>query len=157
MIPLHLGSYDVIVGMDWLSQHMAIIECYVRTITLQITPTYATRVIGGDDHGIRGKLNHISEASLDNSPIKDIEVVREFPDVFPDDLPGLPPHRIVDFHIDLILGATPISRAPYRMASAKMVELKKQLDELLQKGYIRPSASPSGAPVLFVKKKDGSM
>jgi hypothetical protein len=89
--------------------------------------------------------------------IEDIPVVREFPDVFPEDLPGLPPDREVEFSIDLVPGTAPISKAPYRMAPAELKELKGQLEELLDKGFIRPSASPWGAPVLFVKKKDGSM
>ena len=89
--------------------------------------------------------------------MKDVVIVREFPDVFPEELPGLPPHREVDFEIETILGATPISIAPYRMAPMELKELKKHLEELLDKGFIRPSTSPWGAPVLFVKKKDGSL
>ena len=88
---------------------------------------------------------------------KDIEVVTEFPEVFPDELPGLPPERQVEFRIDLVPGASPIARAPYRLAPTEMRELMSQLQELLDKGFIRPSSSPWGAPVLFVKKKDGSM
>ncbi|KAK4383727.1 putative mitochondrial protein [Sesamum angolense] len=87
--------------------------------------------------------------------VSDVPVVREFPDVFPEELPGLPPHREVDFEIDTIPGAAPISITPYRMAPLELKELKKQLEELLDKGFIRPSISPWGAPVLFVKKKDG--
>ena len=83
-------------------------------------------------------------------------VVREFKEVFPDEIPHLPPKREIDFTIDLVLGATPISRAPYRMSTPELMELKMQLQELLDKGYIRPSVSPWGAPVLFVKKKDGT-
>jgi hypothetical protein len=78
-------------------------------------------------------------------------------DVFPEELPGMPPEREVEFTIDLAPGTAPIAKRPYRMAAPELVELKKQLDELLQKGYIRPSSSPWGAPVLFVKKKDGNM
>ncbi|KAL0347942.1 UNVERIFIED_CONTAM: Transposon Ty3-G Gag-Pol polyprotein [Sesamum angustifolium] len=89
--------------------------------------------------------------------VSDVPVVREFPDVFPDELPGLPPHREVDFEIETIPGAAPISIAPYRMAPSGLKELKKQLEELLDKGFIRPSISPWGALVLFVKKKNGSM
>ncbi|KAL4027795.1 hypothetical protein IC575_010985 [Cucumis melo] len=92
------------------------------------------------------------EVSLSSEP-----VVREYPDVFPDKLPGLPPPREVDFAIELEPGTASISRAPYRMAPAELKELKVQLQELLDKGFIRPSVSPWGAPVLFVKKKDGSM
>ena len=84
-------------------------------------------------------------------------VVREYSDLFPKELPGLPPHREIDFAIELEPGTTPISRALYRMAPAELKELKVQLHELLDKGFIRPSVSPWGAPILFVKKKDGSM
>ncbi|GJU86663.1 hypothetical protein Tco_1294209 [Tanacetum coccineum] len=83
--------------------------------------------------------------------------VREFADVFPDELPGLPPAREIEFGIELIPGAEPISKAPYRMAPVELKELKEQLQEMLENGFIRPSVSPWGAPVLFVKKKDGSM
>ena len=89
--------------------------------------------------------------------VDEIPVVREFPDVFPDDIAGLPPDREVKFTIDLIPGTEPISIPPYRMAAAELRELKAQLEELLSKGFIRPSISPLGAPVLFVKKKDGSL
>ncbi|XP_040374086.1 uncharacterized protein LOC121052704 [Rosa chinensis] len=89
--------------------------------------------------------------------IEDIPVVRKFPDVFPDELPGLPPVREIDFTIELLPGTTPISQAPYRMAPAELKELKTQLQELLDKGFIQPSVSPWGAPVLFVKKKDGTL
>ena len=89
--------------------------------------------------------------------MEDIAIVRDYPDVFPDDLLGLPPEREVEFTIDLAPGTTPISKAPYRMTPMELKELKIQLQELLDKGFIRPSVSPWGAPVLFVKKKDGSM
>ncbi|GJX40637.1 hypothetical protein Tco_0255627 [Tanacetum coccineum] len=88
--------------------------------------------------------------------LEDVPVVQEFPEVFPKDLPGIPPTRQVEFRIDLVPGATPVARAPYRLAPSKMKELAEQLQELTDKGFIRPSSSPWGAPVLFVKKKDGS-
>ncbi|GKG28217.1 hypothetical protein Tco_0406544, partial [Tanacetum coccineum] len=91
-------------------------------------------------------------------------IVSEFQDVFPEELPGIPPIREVEFNIELIPGAEPISKAPYRMAPIELKELKDQLQELLdqlqellERGFIRPSVSPWGAPVLFVKKNDGSM
>ncbi|GKG38649.1 hypothetical protein Tco_0460361, partial [Tanacetum coccineum] len=84
-----------------------------------------------------------------------VPVIQDFPEVFPDELPGLPPPRQVEFRIDLIPSAAPVVRAPYRLAPSEMMELSK-LQELLEKGFIRPSSSPWGAPVLFVKKKDGS-
>ncbi|GJZ14236.1 putative reverse transcriptase domain-containing protein [Tanacetum coccineum] len=88
--------------------------------------------------------------------LEDVPVIRDFPEVFPEELPGLPPPRQVEFRIDLIPGAAPVARAPYRLAPSEMKELSKQLQELSEKGFIRPSSSPWGAPVLFVKKKDGS-
>jgi hypothetical protein len=89
--------------------------------------------------------------------LENIPIVSEFPGVFPEDLPRLPPDREIEFSIDLLPGSSPISKAPYRMALAELKELKEQLQELLDKGFIRPSVSPWGVPVLFVKKKDGSM
>ncbi|GJT51032.1 putative reverse transcriptase domain-containing protein [Tanacetum coccineum] len=88
--------------------------------------------------------------------LEDVPTVQNFPEVFPEDLPGLPPIRQVEFQIDLVPGAAPVARAPYRLAPSKMEELSTQLQELSDKGFIRPSSSPWGAPVLFVKKKDGS-
>ncbi|GJV25622.1 putative reverse transcriptase domain-containing protein [Tanacetum coccineum] len=88
--------------------------------------------------------------------LEDVPIVQDFPDVFPEDLSGLPPTRQVEFQIDLIPGAAPVARAPYRLAPSEMKELSEQLKELSDKGFIRPSSSPWGAPVLFVKKKDGS-
>jgi len=99
-------------------------------------------------------------ASLKESSEKgigDLPVVQEFPEVFPDDIIELPPEREVEFAIDLVPGTSPISIASYRMSASKLGELKKQLEELLEKQFIRPSVSPWGAPVLLVKKKDGSM
>ncbi|GJW00403.1 putative reverse transcriptase domain-containing protein [Tanacetum coccineum] len=92
----------------------------------------------------------------DEKQLENIPVVREFPEVFPEDLPGLPPVRQVEFQIDLIPGAAPVARTPYRLAPSAMQELSNQLQELVDRGYIRPSTSPWGAHVLFVKKKDGS-
>ena len=77
--------------------------------------------------------------------------------MFPNEIPGMPPQRDIDFWIDLVLGVEPISQAPYRMTTQELSELKLQLEELLAKGHIRPSVSPWGAPVIFVKKKDGSL
>ncbi|GJV59524.1 putative reverse transcriptase domain-containing protein [Tanacetum coccineum] len=96
------------------------------------------------------------EEKSEEKRLEDVQVVREFLDVFPEDLPGLPPTRLVEIQIDLVPGAAPVARAPYRLAPAEMQELSAQLQELPDKGFIRPSSSPWGAPVLFVKKKDGS-
>ncbi|GJR89354.1 putative reverse transcriptase domain-containing protein [Tanacetum coccineum] len=101
-------------------------------------------------------LAHITEKEKSEKRLEDVPVICDFPEVFPDDLPGLPPPRQVEFKIDLVPGAAPVARAPYRLAPSEMKELSEQLKELLEKGFIRPSSSPWGAPVLFVKKKDGS-
>jgi hypothetical protein len=95
--------------------------------------------------------------ALMEKKLEDVLVVYEYPDVFPDELPGMPPDRDIEFIIDLVPGTGPIAKRPYRMAADELAELKKQLQELTDKGFIRPSASPWGSPVLFVKKKDGSM
>ncbi|GJU49187.1 putative reverse transcriptase domain-containing protein [Tanacetum coccineum] len=97
-----------------------------------------------------------AEDKSEEKRLEDVPIVRDFPDVFPEDLPGLPPTRQVEFQIDLVPGAAPVARAPYRLAPSEMKELSEQLQELSDKGFIRPSSSPWGAPVLFVKKKDGS-
>ena len=89
------------------------------------------------------------------SSVDEVSIVREFPDVFPEELSGMPPKRQVEFRIDLVHGAVPIAKAPYLLAPPEMQELSSQLQELLGKGFIRPSSSPWGAPILFVKKKDG--
>ena len=89
--------------------------------------------------------------------VEKLPVVREFPDVFPEELPGIPLKREVDLAIEIVLGTVPMSRAPYRMAPTELKELKSQLQELLDKGFIRPNVSPWGAPVLFVKKKNGTL
>nr|GEZ48088.1 putative reverse transcriptase domain-containing protein [Tanacetum cinerariifolium] len=97
-----------------------------------------------------------AEGKSKKKRLKNVPIVRDFPKVFPEDLSGLPPTRQVVFQIDLIPGAAPVARAPYRLAPPEMKELSEQLKELSDKGFIRPSSSPWGAPVLFVKKKDGS-
>nr|GFC06104.1 putative reverse transcriptase domain-containing protein [Tanacetum cinerariifolium] len=106
---------------------------------------------------ILGFLSTIHDTTSDVPSIHDQPIVSEFPDVFPDELPGIPPVREVGFNIELIPGSEPISKAPYRMAPIELKELKDQLQELLERGFIHPSVSPWGAPVIFVKKKDGSM
>ncbi|GJR33062.1 putative reverse transcriptase domain-containing protein [Tanacetum coccineum] len=105
-------------------------------------------------------LAHVTTKEVEDKSEKkrreDVPIVRDFPEVFPEDLSGLPPTRQVEFQIDLILGVAPVARAPYRLAPSEMKELSEQLKELSDKGFIRPSSSPWGAPVLFVKKKDRS-
>ena len=174
LLPIHMRDFDVILGLDWLERHKATIDCLMKRITFGdpnspefefqgskpsglgkfILAIKAKRMIA---HGCEGYLAHVIDKTKVQSKLEDVLVVREFPDVFPEDLEGLPPQREVEFPIDLLPYAQPISKAPYRMAPLELQELKEQLHELLDKGYIRPSVSPRGAPVLFVKKKYGSM
>ncbi|RVW68203.1 Transposon Ty3-G Gag-Pol polyprotein [Vitis vinifera] len=165
-------DFDVILGMDWLASYHASVDYFEKMVTFSILgqPKFsfegkhvdrplrmisALRASSLLKKGCQGFLASVmsneSDLKLENIPI-----VREYVDVFPEDLPGLPPEREVEFTIDLVPGTGPMSKAPYRIAPVELKELKVQLQELLDKGFIRPSVSPWGAPVLFVKKKDGS-
>ncbi|KAJ9556298.1 hypothetical protein OSB04_010912 [Centaurea solstitialis] len=97
-------------------------------------------------------MAHVVDREVKEKQIQDFPVVREFPEVFPEELPGLPPQRQVGFHIDLVPGAGPTAKSPYRLTPSEMQELSNQLQELLDKGFIRPSSSPWGAPVLYNEK-----
>ncbi|GJU90959.1 putative reverse transcriptase domain-containing protein [Tanacetum coccineum] len=154
LIPLGHGSFDVIVGMDWLSHNKAVIVCHEKVVEIPLVDGEILRVHG---ERVEDSTKALKNAKVDEPKISDIFVVREFVEVFPDDLKGLPPQRQVEFRIELIPGATPVAKSPYRLAPSEMQELSEQLKELQDKGFIRPSHSPWGAPVLFVKKKDGSM
>ena len=99
----------------------------------------------------------VSQSETEDLMVDKVRTVKDFQDVFPEELLGLPPKREVEFGIDLLPGTAPVSIVPYRMAPKELVELKAQIQELLDRGFIRPSVSPWGAPVLFVKKKDGTM
>jgi len=139
---------DVILGMNWMSNNGVLIDTSTRVVMLRQRDSkeaFLVQLPKNDD------IRHAANA------IRPLTVVCEFPDVFPEDLPGLPPDRDIEFKNDLILGTAPISRRPYRMPPNELVELKKQLQELLEKGLIRPSSSPWGCPALFVKKKDKSL
>ncbi|GJZ55013.1 putative reverse transcriptase domain-containing protein [Tanacetum coccineum] len=176
LMPVELGSFDVVIGMDWLAKYHALIICYEKVVRIPYGDEVL--IIRGDDYGNRSKLNIISctrtqkyiqkgcqvyltqvtskkaEDKSEEKRLEDVPIIREFPEVFPNDMPGLPPTRQVKFQIELVPGAVPIARTPYRLAPAKMQELSTQLQELSDKGFIRASSSPWGAPVLFVKKKD---
>ncbi|KAJ0681341.1 putative nucleotidyltransferase, Ribonuclease H [Helianthus annuus] len=173
LIPIVLGSFDVVIGMDWLSQHQAEILCSEKIIRIPRSGQEPLEVQGDKSGAVVGIISFlkaqkclrkghtailalVTDASAKERKLEDIPIVRDYPQVFPEDLPGLPPHRQVEFQIELASGAAPIARAPYRLAPSELEELSKQLQELLEKGFIRPSSSPWGAPVLFVKKKDGT-
>ncbi|GJU86775.1 putative reverse transcriptase domain-containing protein [Tanacetum coccineum] len=153
LIPLGHGSFDVIMGMDWLSKNKAVIVCREKVVEIPIKEGGILRV-----HAERtlGAAKALMNAKIDEPRISDIPVVRYFTDVFPKDLLGLPPQRQVEFRIDLVPGATPVAKSPYRLAPSEMQDVSGKLQELQDKGFIRPSHSSWGAPVLFVKKKDGS-
>ncbi|GJR89348.1 putative reverse transcriptase domain-containing protein [Tanacetum coccineum] len=171
-VVIELGAFDVIIGMDWLADNDAVIIYGKKEVHIPIKNR--TLVVKGDrnssrlkviscikarkyiDRGCHLFLAHITEKEKPEKRLEDVPVISDFPEVSLDDLPGLPPSRQVKFKINLVSGAAPVARAPYRLAPSEMKELSKQLKELLEKGFIRPSSSPWGAPVLFVKKKDGS-
>ncbi|KAD3642317.1 hypothetical protein E3N88_31541 [Mikania micrantha] len=174
LLPMQIGDFDIILGMDWLTMHRATIDCHSKRVIFGdiLHPEYiyqgthprkSLKIISAIkaqkliSHGCEGFLASIKDVSKGAPHLKDIPIVQDYSDVFPEELPGLPPEREVEFTIDLIPGSEPISKAPYRMAPLELKELKEQLQELLELGFIRPSVSPWGAPVLFVKKKDGSM
>jgi hypothetical protein len=147
---------DVILGMNWLHRNQATISYDKRTVKLVspsgkevVTELYLPELEEGAYH-------YLSVDDKEANLIEDIRIVSEFPDVFPKELPGISPERKVEFAIELIPGTAPISKRAYRVSGPELVELKKQIDELLEKGYIRPSTSPWAALVLFVEKKDGT-
>ncbi|GKE42927.1 putative nucleotidyltransferase, ribonuclease H, partial [Tanacetum coccineum] len=153
LIPLGQASFDVIVGMDWLSNQKAVIVCHEKIVRIPIEEGKVLCVQGERNVG---KKKMLMRTKANEPTLIDIPIVCDFEDVFSDDLLGLPPQRQVEFRIDLIPGAAPVAKSPYRLAPSEMQELSEQLQELQDKGFIRPSHSPWGAPVLFVKKKDGS-
>ncbi|GJX75078.1 putative reverse transcriptase domain-containing protein [Tanacetum coccineum] len=154
LMPVELGSFDVIIGMDWLANHHAMIVCDEKIVRIPYGDEVL--IVQGDRDGKGEKSKRKPKTSQEEKRLEDVSTVRDFPEVFPEDLSGLPPTRQVEFQIDLVPGAAPVARAPYRLAPTKLQELSTQLQELSDKGFIRPSSSPWGAPVLFVKKKDGS-
>jgi hypothetical protein len=146
---------DVILGMKWMSGNGVLIDTSMRVIMLRDPKDQQAFLVQlSRDVSPQNTVNAIIAKAKE---IVDVPMVCEFPDVFPDDLPGLPPNRDVEFKIELILGTAPISKRPYRMPPNELAELKTQLGELLQKGLIRPSSSPWGCLTIFVKKKDQSL
>nr|GEX54042.1 putative reverse transcriptase domain-containing protein [Tanacetum cinerariifolium] len=154
LMPVEMGSFDVIIGMDWLVKYHDVIVCDEKLV----------RVPFGDEilifHGCPIFLAHVTTKEVEDKSkeerLEDVPIVQYILEVFPEDLPGIPPTRQVEFQIDLVPGVAPVAQAPYRLAPSEMKELSDQLKELADKGFIRPSSSPWGALFLFVKKKDES-
>ncbi|KAJ9562943.1 hypothetical protein OSB04_008103 [Centaurea solstitialis] len=159
LIPMNVGSFDVVLGIDWLRAHDANIGCGKKMVTIP-TPRGELITVYGDKKkgtnttismikarkclakGCASYLAYVIDTKLEKKGVADVDVVQEFPDVFPEDLPGLPPERQVEFHTDLTPGAAPIARAPYCLAPTEMKEMMTQLQELSEKGFIRPSSYP---------------
>jgi hypothetical protein len=141
---------DVILGMDWMTQHKVVLDISDRVVEINSPTVGHTTLYLTFKDGIYSCAYVTIISHLDAIP-----VVCEYPDVFPNEFPGMPPDRDVEFVIELQPGTAPISKRPYRMPPKELAELKNELQELLYKVYIRPSSSPWGCPALFVKKKDG--
>nr|GEU65064.1 putative reverse transcriptase domain-containing protein [Tanacetum cinerariifolium] len=180
LIPIEIDGFYVIIGMDWLVKYHAVIVCDEKIVRIPFGNEILIVRGGESNNGHESRLNIIpctktqkyllkgcdvflehgttkkAEDKTEEKRLEDVPIVREFPEVFPEDLPGIPPTQQVEFQIDLVPGATPLAWAPYRLTQFEMKELSDQLQELFNKGFIRPSSSPWGASVLFVKKKDGS-
>ena len=164
----------MILGMDWLSRHPVMVDCRMNRVILrspnedEVTfiserSNHLSNVISAATarkmvrKGCEAYLAYVIDTVKARPSVSDISIVSDFPDVFPKELSGLPPQREIEVAIDVVPGATLAYITPYRMAPMELKELKLQLQELLEKQFIRPSVSPWGAPVLFVKKKDGTL
>jgi hypothetical protein len=152
LIVLGAQGLEVILGMDWMTKYQGHIDCAQKSITLT------------NDEGIQVKYTAtipssraFCKKSVSGPTIDLVPIVCEYPDVFPEELPGMPPDRDIEFIIELMPGTTPIAQRPYRMNPQELIELKRQLDDMLSKGLIRPSASPWGSPVIFMDKRDGTI
>jgi hypothetical protein len=146
LVVLGSNGIDVILGCDWLKSCDGVIQCANGTIMLTSPQGERIQVSTDMSTDTKGEtmINHLEEKPLEN-----IKVVCEYPDVFPEELPGMPPDRDIEFSIELLPGTAPISKRPYRMDVKDLVELKKQIEELLEKGFIRPSSSPWGSEPQF--------
>jgi hypothetical protein len=156
IIVLESNGIDVILGMDWLSKHKGMINCTKKAVRLTTSSGKEMEYVVENLVTDKAASNRVVLNQLDAASTMDVRTVSEFPDVFLEELPGMPPDREIKFVIELVPSTDPIFMRPYRMAANQLAELKEQLQELLDKGYINPSASPWGAPVIFVPKKDGT-
>jgi hypothetical protein len=151
LILLDSKGTDIILGMDWLSKYGRVIQCARKAVRLTKKDRTSVEFVVMVQSGPDSKLNQTKAIALE-----DIRVVQDYPDVFLEELPGMTPDRDIEFLIELLPGTPPISKRPDMMPVNELVELKKQIAELQAKGFIGPSSSPWGAPVLFVEKKDGT-
>jgi hypothetical protein len=142
--------------MDWLSKYEVLIDCVKKSVKLTTPEGKEMEFVAEMVVTAKGVANRTKVNQLDASQGSEVPVVNEFPDVFPEELPGMPPDRDIEFVIELKPGTTTIYKTPYRMATPELAELKDHIKELLEIGFIRPSLSPWGAPVIFVLKKDGT-
>jgi hypothetical protein len=156
LIVMGIQGIDVILGINCLDKYQAVISSDKRIIKLMspLGEEVMTELVPLEPR--KGSCYQMAIDGSETDPLEIIKVVSEFPDVFPKDLPGMPPEQKVEFAIELLPGTAPIFKRAYRVSGPELVELKKQIDELLEKGYIRPSTSPWAAPVLFVEKKYGT-
>jgi hypothetical protein len=150
-IVLDSSGIDVILGMGWLSKVDAVIQCAKRSVLLTSPEGERFEFVATRPSAANYAVNQMK-----GMPLEDIKVVCEYPDVFPENLPGMRPNCDIEFSIDLLPSTAPISKRPYRMDAKDLSELKKQIEEILKKGFIIPSSSTWGAPVSFVDKKDGN-
>jgi hypothetical protein len=148
LIILDSKGIDIILGMDWIRKYDRVILCAKRAIRLTKEDGTIVEFNAAMQVDQASLLNQMQGTSLE-----EIRVVHEYPDVFPKESPGMPPDRDIEFIIELLPGTPPISKRPYRMPVNELAELKKQIAELQSKGFIRPSSSPWGAPVLFIERK----
>jgi hypothetical protein len=142
--------------MDWLSKYNVLINCAKKSVKMTTPKGKEMKFVAELVATAKGVANCVKVNQLDASQGSEVPVVNEFLDVFPEELPGMPPDRDIEFVIELKPGTTPIYKTPYRMATLELAELKEHVKELLEKEFIHPSSSPWGAPVIFVPKKDGT-
>jgi hypothetical protein len=156
LIVMGTQGIDVILGINWLDKYQAVINCDKRTIKL-VSPLgeeVVTELVSPEPR--KEGCHQMTIDRKEANPLETIKVVSEFLDVFSKDLLGMPPERKVEFAIYLLPGIAPISKRAHRVSRLELVDLKKQIDKLSEKGYIRPSTSPWVIPILFVEKKDGT-
>jgi hypothetical protein len=156
LIVLESKGIDIILGMDWLSKHKVLIDCAKKSIKLTTPEGKELEFVAEPVVTTKGVANHVKVNKLDASQGPEVPVVSGFPVVFPEELPGMPPDRDIEFVIELMPGTAPIHKSPYRMATPELAKLKEHIKELLEKGFIHPNSSSWGAPVIFVLKKDGT-